>query len=57
MESSLQAGLKNTAHKLQVVVMKLPMITLQCASNKQNLVEFTHTMPVVLPETMWTPGE
>lgn len=54
MESSLQSGLKQTLQHLQVVVVKMPTISLRCAASKQNLSELPLTIPVVLPDHMWS---
>lgn len=56
--SKIAHGAKNLPDfsSLEVVIFKLPSISLRCCSTKTSIMEYIHSLPVKLPETLWTPG-
>ncbi|CAH0394743.1 unnamed protein product [Bemisia tabaci] len=57
--SKIAHGAKNLPDfsSLEVVIFKLPSISLRCCSTKTSIMEYIHSLPVKLPETLWTPGK
>ncbi|XP_054279207.1 uncharacterized protein LOC128997593 [Macrosteles quadrilineatus] len=54
MEEGLQAALCQTNTALQVLVVKLPSVSLRCSNHKQGLEQFTEQLPVRLPPNLWS---